>query len=82
MRSVLTTAIVALCLMAGCETEIEPEGRAEAPVKAKETDTSAGVGRRGGGAALGKAKQSAGNTVNRLEQRDAEIQQQLEGDGG
>lgn len=71
-----------LGLLAACDSEIQPEGGA---AKAKPAPT-AGPGddlpSRGSTSTLGKAKESAQHTVDKLEERQREIERQLEGEGG
>jgi hypothetical protein len=74
-----------LLTLAGCNEEIEPESTA---VETDTTETveddaprpASGLGDNGRGGALAGAKRAAKNTVGKLENRDKEIQRELEDD--
>jgi hypothetical protein len=67
--------VVAGLLAGGCYEEIEPEPAADsAPAPAPGDD----LANQGAGSALGKAKESAENTVSEVERRNQELMKQME----
>ncbi|MCP3905693.1 MAG: hypothetical protein GY715_18865 [Planctomycetes bacterium] len=80
MRRIIP-ALAAAALLTGCYVEEEPAPSTRAPEPAAETDTEAtgtAPAPGGGRSTLGKAKQSATNTVGDLERRSKDIEKQLD----
>jgi hypothetical protein len=76
----IATLVVAV---AGCTSEIEPERTATPAETTPAAETPAPASRTGGtqrpsGSTLGKARDTAKGTVQQLEDRDKELQKQLE----
>jgi hypothetical protein len=79
MRTAIALA-GSLLLLTGCYVEEESTETTRAPEPPAETDAPASTAQptAGGRSTMGKAKQSATNTVGQLEQRDKELQRQLD----
>lgn len=78
--SAFSLLLFGLLLIPGCTEEINPEPQAGSATAQEEpqSDPVGGYGRQGGGSALGKAKQSAQGTVDAVQQRSAEVAEEIE----
>ena len=76
--NVLALVVLLPLMMFGCTEEIDPEPAASREQAEPASDPITDYGRQGGGSALGKAKDTARSTAEELQQRSAELGEDLE----